>query len=216
MIQTKINKKVEAQENLKGHYEEKLKKYRQKMAKESFLKENSIAFVSFKTQAQAECVFMLETQRMKIRWLFAKFFPCFCQRKGHYIHQAPEPDDVKWKFIGYSAAQRTWSILVSYIGTLFVVGAAFAIQLWLRYITTNKVNQESDDIMVNLSIHALQWASALLVTVVNGLIVKLAFSLSSYEKHLSYSMFTLSHTRKLIFTQFVNSAGVPVALIFLP
>jgi hypothetical protein len=213
-IKDKLCKKVNAQMDRLKYLEDKLERYRNILDKEKSLSDNSVAFVSFKTQAQADCVFLLETRRMKMWHFFSKFLPCFCKNRGHYIKQAPEPDDIKWKFIGYTEGQRTCSILVSYVVTLILVGGAFAIQLWLRIVTTRKTNDPQGS--SSWSIYLLQWLSAFLVTIVNTLIVRLAYSLSSYEKHLSYSMFMLSHTRKLIFTQFINSAGVPVALIFLP
>jgi Cytosolic domain of 10TM putative phosphate transporter/Calcium-activated chloride channel len=219
-IKEKIERKIMAQDDRLKHYKKKLEIYRLKVDKEEVLKYNSIAFVSFNTQAQAECVFQLETQKMKFRWILYKIFPCFLKKRGHYIQQAPEPDDIKWKFIGYSSFQRFWSIFVSYLMTIILILLSFGIQVHLRIlqssIAPSSGGSASTARKASVLVHVVQWISAVLVAVMNSVIVMLALRLSKYERHLSHSMFVLHHSRKLIVLQFVNSAAIAVCLTLLP
>lgn len=217
----KIKKKLEAQEKKLKSFEEKYTNYSKRLENEPSLKYNSIAFVSFNTQAQADCVFQLETQKMKFRFYLSKIFPCFVKKKVHYIQQSPEPEDIKWKFIGYTSTQRFLSILYSYLVTLLLVLVSFGIQVGLRFLQYQLIRGSGDDMkgkstFYSVWVQCVQWVSSVLVAVMNGLIITLSLKLSRSERHLSHSMFTLSHTKKLIFLQFINSAGVPIGLMFLP
>lgn len=216
----KIKKKIGALNNRQKSQQVKLENYRRLHTSKSKYKDNSIAFISFNTQAQAECVFQLETRRMQLRWILYKLFPCCFRKRGHYIKQAPEPDDIKWKFIGYTSYQRFWSVVLSYFVTLLLVACSFGIQVGLRMLQSTILPSQHDKASTAHSatvyVHLVQWLSAALVAVMNSLIVMLSLRLSKYERHLSYSMFELHHCRKLIILQFVNSAGIAVGLTFLP
>ncbi len=214
-----LNKKLETLEKKKKDLQSKLEDYQKRICENPSFKENSIAFVSMKYMIDAEKVYELETVIRKILWILSKIFWCFVPKKLHYVRQAPEPDDIKWKFIGFSPFQRGKTYFVSYVVTLLAIVASFGVQMGVRILQATlmkRYNENSPSKTTFYLVKVLGVLGSVVVSLANFLLVALSMRMSRYEKHLSYSMFTLSHTRKLIVLQFVNTAGVVIALTYLP
>jgi hypothetical protein len=160
-----------------------------------------------------------DTNRRFFTWLFSKFRKCMKAKRVHLIQQAPEPDDVKWKFIGHSPFSRGLSILYSVLVMSLAVAASFGIQIGIRIIQKKQINKylvDSHLWTTNMIVQGIQLCSSMMVSLLNVVIVTVSIKMSKYEKHLSHSMFNLSHTRKLVFIQFINTAGIALGLSYLP
>jgi hypothetical protein len=214
-IDTKI---LALEENLKD-LKQKRAAYEKTIESDPDLSRNSVAFVTVKTQNQAAVLMDFDTNRRFITWLFSKFRACMKTKRVHLIHQAPEPDDVKWKFIGHSPFSRGISILNSVLVMSLAIGISLGIQVAIRIIQKKQINKllvNSHLWTTNMIVQGIQLGSSMMVSVLNIVIVSISVKMSRYEKHLSHSMFNLSHTRKLVFLQFINTAGIALSLTYLP
>ncbi len=188
------------------HYKEKIDE------KPKFLR-NSIAFVSLRTQRQVENFAVFDTIARKIRWQFSKILSLNKTQKIHYISQASEPDDIKWKFIGYTTFRRGLTYLVS---NLAILAAVFGCLLLHSFIHNQKLTIESRYSKASTSfwdvvaLKAVGIVCGSFTSIINFLLTSLAVKLSRYEKHLSFSMYELSLTRKLTLLHFTNSALIPL------
>ena len=215
-----IDKKIESLMDRLKELEEKKKKYIKILEGNASLKNNSIAFITLRTQNQASVVSDFDSNFRFLKWILSKICSCLRTKNSkHYIQQAPEPDDVNWKFIGYSPFHRFKSIIFSVLITSFVLLFSFGLQIGIRIIQKKQIDHFIDSERFwtgSLIIQVIQFASSLLVSLLNMIIVTIALKMSRYEKHLSHSMFTLSHTRKLIVLQFINTVGIVIGLTYVP
>ena len=181
--------------------------------KPKFLR-NSIAFVTLRTQQQVENFAVFDTISRKIRWQFSKIFDSMNRnQKIHYVSQAGEPDDIKWKFIGYTTFRRGLTYLISNIATL---AAIFGCLLLHSFIHSQKLKVVStlssrpSSFWIPVIVKTVEIICGSVTSLINFLLTTLAVKLSRYEKHLSHSMYELSLTRKLTLLQFINSAVIPL------
>ena len=133
--------------------------------------------------------------------------------------QASEPDDIKWKFIGYSAFHRMFTYFVSGLATFLVLITSFVIQIGIQILKTNQIESlegKPPSLSKTIAIRAISVSSGVFVSISNLLLVTFSMKMSRYEKHLSHSTFMLSHTRKLVMLQFINSGLIAVVMTYLP
>ena len=220
VLKTGLELKLKMLDNTKRSLEKKILAYSDRIKKNPGFAQNSIAFISFRFMAQAESLFEMDSATTKTRWILSKMLPCFTGRvKFHYLKQAPEPDDVKWKFIGFSPIQRFFTYMNSYIVTFFAICVSFGIQMGVRilqFIIIKALNGNNPSLFKRCQIFGLTILSSLLLAVTNIVLASISMKMSRYEKHLSHSMFTLSHTRKLIVLQFINTVGIVIGLTYVP
>ncbi len=214
-----IDSKILAlEENLKD-LQKTRSDFEETIRKNPGLSRNSVAFVTVKTQNQAAVLMDFDTNRRFITWIFSKFRSCMKHKRVHLIQQAPEPDDVIWNHIGYSPFRRGLSILNSVFVMSLAVGVSFGIQIGIRVLQKKQMDRFLVDQHLwttSMIVQGIQICSSMLVSVLNVVIVTVSIKMSRYEKHLSHSMFSLSHTRKLVLLQFVNTAGIALGLTYLP
>ncbi len=199
--------------------ETKKEYYKLIIEKNEDFKHNSVAFVSFECQSQMKAVSACDTNLRTFAWVVSKAMPCLFKRKIHLVVQAPEPDDIKWKFIGYSLLRRSLSFFVSFTVMLVVLSLSFFAQMSIQILKNKQLQSLAKENPTTWRIvlgRVIGISSGVFVSVSNILLVTLSMKLSRYEKHLSHSMFILSHTKKLVLLQFINSACIAVALTYLP
>ena len=191
-LEAKLNSKLD--KKLKTSFENKLKSARKILANYQKSYENykkicetdknknkfSIAFVTLANPTQARMINPVTTQT----YVLSKMFPCFYREKVHIILPAHEPDDIKWKFIGYSPFDTFWSVVCSYTWYLLTVFVSFAIQLgikllqswWSTSVTPNISSNPRVLLMLNLP-----FISSFAVNVLNFLVILITSKLTRAE-----------------------------------
>ena len=203
-------KKLKVARELYNKYKRSYQKYKKICRDDKDKSKYSIAFVTLSTPTQAQMVSPVGTNS----YIISQIFPCLFKNKVHIIEPAHEPDDIKWKFIGYSPFETFCSVFVSYSLYVIVVAVSFAIQLgtrilqnWWTTVTPLLVSNKYVLMVINMP-----FLTSFVVNVLNFIVILFTSNLTKNERHLSESEATLSHARKLIWLQFINSAGFPIAL----
>lgn len=197
----------------------KRKRYEEMIQNEPSFKQNSIAFVTFLMQDQAKLVAHAQSRMRQLKRIVTRFFWCCAKKKVHYIRRADEPDDIKWKFIGYTRSQRMITLVISYAITFAIIICSFGLQFAIRYTQKTfltSANDEGTTWTNSIRVQGLQLLSSAMIGIFNKLLASITLQLSRYEKHLTTSQFLTSHTKKLILFQVMNSAGCAVFLFLLP
>lgn len=104
--------------------------------------------------------------------------------RPYRILEAPEPEDVTWKFIGYSRRSRTQSYLISASITFLVLFSAFIIQLLIKFITL-QLQTDANDGSTLFSMFrnfAISYLGTIFIIIVNSILYQVTYMLSSYEK----------------------------------
>lgn len=198
--------KMEA-ENL----EVKLARYRKKIDGNKLNRnESSVAFVTFNTPSEARKIRLVST----VKWILGEVFPCFFEVNSHTILAADEPDDIHWPRVGIEKTNSFLRSIGAHLLIWFAMFVFFAIQLgsvivqsYIKRLVEAKV---SNKLLVTILSYPM--LPSMVTQILNYLIIALATRLTKKEKHFSISEGTLSLTRKLIWIQFINSAGFPIAL----
>lgn len=194
-------------------------RYESRIKNEPSFKHNSIAFVTFSMQDQAKIVTQAQNRRRQIKRIIFKLIWCCSKKKIHYIRRAEEPDDIAWKFIGFTRYQRLMTLIVSYAITLGIIICSFAIQFCIRYLQSSFLNSNTDESTTwtnSIRVQLMQLISSSMIGIFNKILASITLKLSRYEKHLSTTQFLTSHTKKLIVFQVMNSAGCAVFLYLMP
>lgn len=211
-----FRQKIEDFEKYMRSKENNLRKYENELANNPSLNEHSIAFITFKYESQAKAILESQGLTEDIKNIMSKVCPC-CFKDHHFIERAPEPDDIRWYYIGYSDTQRFFSFLLSLFVTLLLVAASFGLQLLIRVWQNSLISTSGMTIETwfrTLKVQVLQALSAIALTAVNKLLVLATDLLSRKEKHMSESHFIAARTTKLVIATFLNSAVMPFAMFY--
>ena len=217
-----LETKMEGIEKTRQSLIKKKELYRKRLEDDNSLKVNSVAFVTLANQAQKKRVVKFGTMYTKtvfgkILLRVLKFFTR--DRMDYTVQQAPEPEDVKWKFIGFSQKSRNISFFISNTAMQFICLVSFLLQLSIKlaqqYIVQNHLDGDiswEDSGLVKL----LNTFASVLISIINYLLGMAAWKLCRYEKHITLTQFFSSHTKKLVWFQIINTAFVGFALYELP
>ena len=178
---------------------------------------NETAFVTLRTPRQVDRLLKSQSMKTIAQNTLSKYVPCFSCSSGAEFERAPEPDDVLWRHIGHSAAERGRSILVGYLAGAGLILLSFMLQLGVRVLQAEYVddlNEEDDGWLDDLNLQLVQVGASLLINVINFAICAVLRALSDRERHVSSSHFVVSETRKLVLVFFANSALVTLALYY--
>lgn len=194
----------------------KLQRYKDSLSMDRSLRDNSVAFVTLKTQAQALSV--LSTQNTRTQYLSVLSRLCGCKKRVLVWERPAEPADYKWKFMGFSILKQAKTVLVAWSICFLLICLSFGIQLGIKLLQKSYVDSLGDTgtWATSLWVQITQLAATLAVGLINKALALVTLRLSRYEKHLTTSDFLVSHTKKLIVFQFANSAGIAVVLLMLP
>lgn len=210
-LKTSFENKLKSARKILADYIKSYEKYKKICETDKEKGKFSIAFVTLANPTQARLINPVTTQT----YVLSRMFPCFYREKVHIILPAHEPDDIKWKFIGYSPFDTFWSVVCSYTWYSLTVLISFVIQLGIKLFQSWWSSSVTPKISSNprvLTMLNLPFISSFAVNVLNFLVILITSKLTRAERHLSNSDMILSHARKLIWLQFFNSAGFPVAL----
>jgi len=224
-----LNKKLTALYKIKDGWVKKEAHYKSKLTNDHSFFKHCIAFVTFSSIEEKDRVMKLAHKpdsllKMILRLPISLLTIC-CKRdrKPFHIYEAPEPDDVKWKFIGFSKGERFKTYMISELVTAAVILISFSLQLGIKLYQKHILQNNSNNTPIqakswtsNAKIQALQIGSSLAITVINVLLGKITLVLSRYEKHYSESHFNESHAKKLVMAQFFNTGVVPFLLFIIP
>lgn len=197
-------KKVE--DNLKT-FEEKVKNG----LKDDF---TGVAFVSYASQKQAR----LATENFKL-WIgfyrFSYLMPSCLKIGKKFVHndqtkiiygkRAPEPSDINWEQIGVSLPVRTFWHLVTFIGSLFLVGVSFCIILVLQTLQQDIKEDQTSYLSVNTGISFIISFS---ISLINSILSFLLRFLVSKQSFMTKSNFVIFLAMRLTYSMMVNTALV--------
>jgi len=96
---------------------------------------------------------------------------------------------------------------LTYLGTIFVIGASFGIIYGI-----NIAKSSADDLQQkNIGLaRALSFVCSFVIIITNKLLITIVRTLSIKEKHETYTEYNLSVAFKLTFCRFINTAIVPM------
>ena len=172
-LETNIEKKLDKIEKL-----EKIRKSQTRFIEES--RKHAIAFVSFSTNLEKDMV--LHCYNVRHCHILARAFFC-CKKKPDYrISLPPEPDDVQWRYVGYTDFQRIWSYIWTKPIIILLLPASLVFAFAFKYLTALLMKINGD----NLFYHYLIYLFNYLVTRYFNEFVHYAFSnLQKHEKELN-------------------------------
>ena len=203
----RVESEVKDQSGYVDRYKNKLKKNKWNRS------ENSVAFVTFSTPSEATKVSVIST----LEWISSAILPCILKPRSHLILPADEPDDIKWSRVGIDISMSKSRMLVSHLLIWIVIILFLTIQLlskiaqsFIQKVVKSKIDDKR--LVYFLSFPLLP---SMVNQILNFVLISIAARLSKSEKHFSISEEVMSLTRKLIWIQFVNTAGFPVALSIL-
>lgn len=191
--------------------EKKVDKFKKKIKDNKMNRvDNSIAFVTFATPSEARKIRLMST----LEWLGGTLFPCFFDARQHKITPADEPDDIEWSRVGidgihiYIRAILSQAFIGLAIAVFFAIQlAAVTLQAYIGRVVHLRINNS-----LAVNVLTLPLLPSIVTQVLNFVIIELAIRLTDKERNFSVSGGTLSLTRKLVWIQFVNTAGFPIAL----
>ncbi len=220
VVRTTLFEKKSSLEYSLKIYEEEIEHYRRSLNKNHSLKNNVVAFVTLSTPLQVSKLIKQESISNSFLNGIMKYIPLLSFLKGTVFQRAPEPDDIIWRYIGYSERQRLGSVIVGYLASGVLIAISFGLQLGIRLLQNKYIKQISDDPdeddgwMDNIYLQAIQLLSAVLINSVNYLICVVLRTLSEKEKHLCLSQKATSATCKLVLVFFANSALITLTLYY--
>lgn len=181
---------------------------------------NNLAFVTFNSEKIKDDY--LKAAQNDYGWLYRlykSFQHMFCRSKKPFkITRAPEPEDIKWKNIGFSSSSRIrtfwFSALVMNLVLFVSLIFQFYIKVWEKAIVGKY--QNSDKWFHIQGIRGLNILTSVLITVINSILTFLATKLSKLELHISKTGFYTSHTKAIVKAQIVNTGFVTFLLYYLP
>ena len=140
--------------------------------------------------------------------------PCFFKGRKHKITPADEPDDIEWSRVGNDEMHTYIRSTLSNGFIWLMIALFFAIQLG-AVITQSYIKRVVHQNISNslaIAVLTLPLLPSVVTQLLNFVLIEIAVKLTDREQNLSVSSGILSSTRKLVWIQFVNSAGFPVAL----
>ena len=207
-----LSRVAETATELAWHHRE-LKRAELKSQNSKSKHKNLIAFVTMRTTKDAKQIVPIKG----LGWFSASVFGLFGRSKIHLTEPAREPDDIRWKNIGYSPIQRWYSHVIS--TSLFFVLLVLCFLLQILYFYFLKViSSDSGPSTMSRPMQFLYQCLGFLTLVIgesfNFFLVNLINYLDEFEKHISETDSLLSKTRKLIYFQFFNTALFPFILSY--
>lgn len=98
---------------------------------------NAIAFVTFKNPSSVKKMLQIREKKQNI---FKRVCPCY--KKKMQIMEAPEPDDINWRYIGYTTVRRCYSnfiiTIIAMILLTLLSGGLFLLQILKSFLGYGK------------------------------------------------------------------------------
>jgi hypothetical protein len=216
-----LEKKLKNIEKQRTAMIKKLKGYEKSLKNNPSFGYNNVAFVTLNSEKIKDDY--LEAAKKETRSYCSTinlwFQRMFCSSKIPFkITRAPEPDDIKWTNIGFSEKSRKKTLLYSSMIMNIVLFVSLIAQFYIKVVEKRIVRnyKDSEVWFHKRGIQALNVVAAILITVINSILTKLATNLSEYELHISKTGFYTSHTKAIVKAQIINTGFVTFLLYYLP
>lgn len=175
-----------------------------------------IAFITFSTKKIADLV---ETNwSTKFDWSLSNITKIFTSSKFYTIQRpggttqvpikvdrAPNPNDISWKDLGVSNQTAIIRRVITFFGTIFLLGCSFGALLGLK-VGQYKMNQNNDDNGLSVSSLKFRLVSVgitLVIQMINFALGKLIRYLTFLERHWTETAFFQSLTIKIVVVKFL-------------
>lgn len=214
-------KKLRQVEDKRIQLLEKKNEYEDHIKNHEDFKYNAKAFVTLSSMKEAEIVLMSADGHYTslCRDIAMFFFPCcFSKRKPYVIKEAPEPNDIKWKFIGYSRSHKNKTVIISTFIMNIILIFSLLLQLGVKILQKHITEKQGKNTRWKAygGIRALNFGVSILISFINYILGVVADRLSRYEKHISLSHFYASLAKKIIISQVINSGILAFILFTIP
>ena len=170
-----------------------------------------IAFITFSTKKIADVV---ETNwSTKFDWSLSNISKFFTNSKYYTIQRpegtkqipikvdrAPNPNDISWKDLGVSNQTAITRRVITFFGTIFLLGCSFGALLGLK-VGQYKMNQNNEDNGLSVSSLKFRLVSVgitLVIQMINFALGKLIRYLTFLERHWTETAFFQSLTIKIV------------------
>ena len=190
-------------------------KHKKKQQENASSSEQMSVIVVFSTISQARLV-----ERVSKRdYLLSKLFPCLSRNSLYLIKPAPDPDDIRWKYVNKSYGAKVASVLLSNGFFLIAAAASLGFQLATKYyyLSWTATAQEAIETpwIRKAVLLLLPLMSPTVVVIFNSLTVSLVSYITEKERHVSGSEVAVSNLLKMIGLQFFHAVGFPFCLWYL-
>ena len=148
-----------------------------------------------------------------------KYFLCCCcidkkKRKRFFLRRnmavdvAPEPEDVIFENLQYSAIERLFRTLFIFLVSLIIIFVCFIIILALNYLQIKHKTEDSDKKVIFKYI--VSFVITLVISGLNSFFLYVLNYLTKKEKHISMTNYYLSFSIKLTLFTFITSGVIPL------
>ena len=191
---------------------------------ENLTKENfsGVVFVTFENIGEVERIMapypknLLMTIFVWIRNL--KYFLCCCcvdkserdlffLKRNVAVDVAPEPEDVIFENLQYSAFQRLFRTLLVYFLSIIIIFFCFIIILFLNDVQIEKTKNNSNNFVIK---YGISISITLVISILNTIFQFILETLTKNEKHISNTDYYLSFSIKLTIFTFLTSGIIPL------
>ena len=209
-----LEEKEELELKLKGLYSQM-----ENLTEENF---SGVVFVTFNNIGEVEKI-MEPFPKNLIMSIFVwiknlKFFLCCCcvsknkrdlffLKRNVKIKVAPEPEDVIFENLQYSAFGRFLRTLLVYFLSLIIIFVCFIIILYLNDVQIDKMKKNSNNFVMK---YGISISITLIISFLNTIFQLILLSLTKKEKQISNTDYYLSFSIKLTIFTFLTSGIIPL------
>ena len=209
-----LKEKEELELKLKGLYSQM-----ENLTEENF---SGVVFVTFNNIGEVEKI-MEPLPKNLIMSIFVwiknlKFFLCCCcvsknkrdlffLKRNVKIKVAPEPEDVIFENLQYSAFGRFLRTLLVYFLSLIIIFVCFIIILFLNDVQIDKMKKNSNNFVMK---YGISISITLIISLLNTIFQLILQSLTKKEKQISNTDYYLSFSIKLTIFTFLTSGIIPL------
>ena len=212
---TDIQKEIKKLENeLKALLEQT-----ENLTKENF---SGVVFVTFDNMGEVERI-MAPYPKNLLMTIFVwiknlKYFLCCCcvdkserdlffLKRNVAVDVAPEPEDVIFENLQYSAFQRLFRTLLVYFLSIIIILFCFFIILFLNDVQIEKTKNNSNNFVIK---YGISISITLVISILNTIFQFILETLTKNEKHISNTDYYLSFSIKLTIFTFLTSGIIPL------
>ena len=147
-----------------------------------------------------------------------KYFLCCCcvdkserdlffLKRNVAVDVAPEPEDVIFENLQYSAFQRLFRTLLVYFLSIIIILFCFFIILFLNDVQIEKTKNNSNNFVIK---YGISISITLVISILNTIFQFILETLTKNEKHISNTDYYLSFSIKLTIFTFLTSGIIPL------
>ena len=174
---------------------------------------NNIAFVTLKSEKiREDYLKAFQAIKQGLCQRFCNYMRSWCVnvRRPYHLTRALEPDDIQWMNVGFSKRSKRWSVLKSNILMQLVLGVSLYIQIFVKLQEKKFIGdlENSDEFYKSTYVLLLEQTSSIVIILINFVLTLLATKLSEAELHVSKTQFYISHTKRIVWAQIINTGFV--------